>query len=114
MKKEFGTEPDDLLAVIGPSICRDCYEVSSDVAEAFHQEFGEEQCKEFLTGKSADKYLLDLWRANEIILQEVGIPSSRIQVSGLCTCCHPGLLFSHRASGGRRGNLAGVITPGHL
>ncbi len=113
MKREFGTDPANLLAVIGPSICRDCYEVSGDVAEAFRQEFREEQCKEFLTGKSGDKYLLDLWHANEIILREAGIPASRIQISGLCTCCHPEFLFSHRASGGRRGNLAGVITPGY-
>ncbi|MCH5265300.1 MAG: peptidoglycan editing factor PgeF [Lachnospiraceae bacterium] len=112
MGREFGSQPEDILSVVGPSICQDCYEVSGDVAEAFREEFTPEQCRELLLEKPEDKYMLNLWRANEIILQEAGIPASQIQVSGLCTCCHPELLFSHRASHGRRGNLAGVITLG--
>lgn len=112
MKQEFGTKPENLLAVIGPSICRDCYEVSGDVAEAFRKDWKEEQCREILEEKPAHKYQLDLWKANEIILEEAGIPVTQIEVSGLCTCCHPALLFSHRVTGGRRGNLAGVITLG--
>ena len=60
--------------------------------------------------KSEEKFQLDLWRANEIILQEAGVPKNQIETSGLCTCCHPDELFSHRASHGKRGNLAGVIT----
>lgn len=110
MRDEFGSVPDELLAVIGPSICRDCYEVSEDVAEAFRQEFKEEQWEELLMAKPEHKYQMDLWRANEIILTEAGIPASQVQVCGMCTCCHPDFLFSHRASGGKRGNLAGVMT----
>lgn len=112
MNKEFGTKPEDLLAVIGPSICQECYEVSEDVAESFQAEFAKNQWDEILLRKPAHKYLLNLWRANEIILQEAGIPAEQIQVSGLCTCCNPDLLFSHRATHGRRGNLAGAITLG--
>ena len=41
MEKAFGSRPEDLLAGIGPSICRDCYEVSGDVAEAFRALFAE-------------------------------------------------------------------------
>lgn len=110
MAQEFGSKPENLLAVIGPSICASCYEVSEDVAEAFQKEFRKEQWQEILEEKQAHKYQLNLWRANEIILEEAGIPEEQIEVSGLCTCCHPDLLFSHRATGGRRGNLAGVIT----
>lgn len=112
MEQEFGTDPKNLLAVIGPSICASCYEVSSDVAEKFREAFREEQWEEILVRKPAQKYQLDLWRANEIILAEAGIPEDQIEVSGLCTCCHPDLLFSHRATQGRRGNLSGVITLG--
>ena len=110
MEEEFGSNPKDILAVIGPSICKDCYEVSEDVAAAFQKEFKEEQWQEILEEKPAHKYQLDLWRANEIILEEAGIPKEQIEVSGVCTCCHFDWLFSHRATGGRRGNLAGVIT----
>lgn len=112
MGREFGTRPERLLAVIGPSICQKCYEVSQDVADAFQREFARTQWDDLLMAKPDKKYQLDLWRANEIILTEAGIPVSRVQTSGMCTCCHPDLLFSHRASGGRRGNLAGVITLG--
>lgn len=110
MGQEFGTKPEDLVAVIGPSICQACYEVSEDVAEAFRREFAKGQWEELLIAKPQGKYQLDLWRANEIILQEAGIPAGQIQVSGMCTCCHADVLFSHRASGGKRGNLAGAIT----
>lgn len=84
--------------------------MSEDVAAAFQKEFKEEQWQEILEEKPAHKYQLDLWRANEIILEEAGIPKEQIEVSGVCTCCHFDWLFSHRATGGRRGNLAGVIT----
>ena len=112
MEREFGTKPGNLLAVIGPSICASCYEVSEDVVVQFAKGFREVQWREIWEKKSAHKYQLDLWRANEIILEEAGIPRGQIEVSELCTCCHSDLLFSHRATGGRRGNLSGVITLG--
>lgn len=110
MEKEFGSKPEDILCVIGPSICQDCYEVSAEVAEQFKEEFEEKYWDEILMRKSDEKYQLDLWRANEIIFFEAGVPMEHIETSGLCTCCHPEELFSHRASHGKRGNLAGVIT----
>ena len=42
-------------------------------------------------------------------LKEAGVPPKSIQVSGVCTCCHKDLLFSHRATAGKRGNLNGFI-----
>ena len=80
MEEEFGSNPKDILAVIGPSICKDCYEVSEDVAAAFQKGFKEEQWQEILEEKPAHKYQLDLWRVNEIILEEAGIPKEQIEV----------------------------------
>lgn len=110
MKLEFGSRPEDILCVIGPSICQDCYEVSAETAEQFKAEFDKKYWEEILLPKPGEKYQLDLWRANEIIFLEAGVPPEHIETSGLCTCCHPEELFSHRASHGKRGNLAGVIT----
>ncbi len=110
MKEAFGTESVDLVAVIGPSICQACYEVSEDVAEIFAAEFrrpGQEQ--EILQAKGGGKYQLDLWRANEIVLTEAGLLPERIQVTDLCTCHNPRYLFSHRASHGQRGNLGAFL-----
>lgn len=108
MGQEYGTKPEDLICAIGPSICKDCYEVSEDVAEAFAAEFkGQEE--EILDDKGNGKYQLDLWKANEIILLEAGVKKSHLAVTNLCTCCNPELLFSHRASHGKRGNLGAFL-----
>lgn len=110
MKEVYGTRPEDIVAVVGPSICQVCYEVSEDVAEAFAQEFrGHGQTNEILINKGGGKYQLDLWRANEIILMEAGIPGEQIQVTDICTCHNSDYLFSHRASQGRRGNLGAFL-----
>lgn len=108
MKKEFGTEEKDVFCAVGPSICQDCYEVSEDVAEAFRNEFSGNEDK-ILIKKENGKYQLDLWRANEIVLSEAGVKKEHLAVTNVCTCCNPNLLFSHRASKGKRGNLAAVL-----
>lgn len=108
MKREFGTEAKDLVCAIGPSICQDCYEVSEDVADAFKEAFPG-HADEILLDKKNGKYQLDLWRANEIVLTEAGVLKENIAVTNICTCCNPDLLFSHRASHGKRGNLGAFI-----
>lgn len=108
MRREFGTNPKDVVCAIGPSICKNCYEVGADVANVFEREFSAYK-KDVLEEKGGGKYQLDLWRANEIVLLEAGVPSFRISVTTVCTCCNPGLLFSHRASMGKRGNLAAIL-----
>lgn len=110
MGKEYGTRAEDVTAAIGPSICRDCYEVGTDVAEEFAREFSRSiQGDQILYDKGNGKYMLDLWKANEIILTEVGILPEKIQITDICTCCNPDYLFSHRASRGRRGNLGAFM-----
>lgn len=108
MQEEFGTNPSDVICAIGPSICQDCYEVSEDVATEFEREFAGRE-KEILIDKGNGKYQLDLWRANEIVLTEAGVVPEHLEVTKLCTCCNPKVLFSHRASHGKRGNLAAVM-----
>ena len=108
MHTEFGTEPAEVYAAVGPSICRECYEVSADVAEQFAAEFAGHE-GEILTDKGQGKYLLDLWSANRIVLTEAGIRQEHLAVTDLCTCCNSDLLFSHRASNGMRGNLGAFM-----
>lgn len=108
MEREFHTRPEDVLAAVGPSICQDCYEVSADVADAFYKEFPGYE-KEILLDKGNGKYQLDLWKTNEIILREAGIAKEHLAVTNICTCCNSRLLFSHRASHGKRGNLGAFM-----
>lgn len=108
MKEAFGTNPNDVIAAIGPSICQDCYEISEDVAEYFIQEFKDHK-DEILIHKGSGKYQLDLWKTNEIVLLEAGILREHLAVTNICTCCNDKLLFSHRASHGQRGNLGAFL-----
>jgi YfiH family protein len=110
MGQAFGTNPKDLRVGIGPSICKACYEVGEDVAEAMKGAIGEESdgiLDEIPnTGhQSEQKYKLDLWKANERILCKEGVDPQRIEVTDICTCHNPHYLFSHRVSGEKRGNF---------
>lgn len=109
MKEQYGTRPEDLTAAIGPSICQDCYEVSEDVIGQFQEAFEETYWKEIFYEKPDGKYQLNLWRANELIFREAGLLPGRILTTDLCTCCNAKLLFSHRASKGKRGNLGAFL-----
>ncbi|MCI1304610.1 MAG: peptidoglycan editing factor PgeF [Lachnospiraceae bacterium] len=108
MSRQYGTDPADLICAVGPSICRDCYEVSEDVAEQFRDAFPGHEA-ELLTGGRAGHYQLDLWAANRIVLTEAGVLPEHIGMTDLCTCCNPKRLFSHRASGGRRGVMGSFL-----
>lgn len=108
MEEAFQTNAADLICAIGPSICKECYEVSADVAEAFMQAFPDRQ-NEILQTKKEGKYQLDLWKANELVLREAGVLQEHIAVTNICTCCNNKLLFSHRASQGKRGNLGAFL-----
>ena len=109
MKEAFGTNPADLICAVGPSICGSCYEVGPEVAEEFIVAFGG-RAGEILRDDRNGKFHLDLKKANRIILEEAGVEPDHITDSGICTCCYPDILFSHRASKGRRGTLGAFLS----
>lgn len=110
MTKEYGTNPEDVTCVIGPSICASCYEVSEDVASEFSKEFSQEIIPNILFKKENGKYQLDLWLANQSIMLEAGLLPKNITISTICTCCNDKIFYSHRASKGMRGNLAAILS----
>lgn len=109
MESEYGSKSQDIVCAIAPSICQKCYEVSEDVASRFLEVFGAGYGDELLYAKENGKYQLNLHKACEITLLEAGIEKEHLDVTDLCTCCNPDFFFSHRASNGMRGNLAGVM-----
>ncbi len=127
MQETYGCKPGDLHVVIGPSICRDCYEVSEDVAKVFMDRFPDDKEAERVIhelndagcilgervvnpGVGPGKYQLDLWLANAIIFRRAGVNPEHIAISDICTNENPNYLFSHRASGGKRGNLGAFLS----
>lgn len=109
MRQAYGTDAADVLAGIGPSICGDCYEVGKEVAEVFAEGFDKGQESQILRKSGNGKYLLNLWKANEIVLLEAGIRPNHLAVTDVCTKCNPELFYSHRVMGERRGNLAAFL-----
>ena len=97
MQEQYGTDPTQVFAAIGPSICQECYEVSGDVIGEFQEAFDESLWQELFYEKTDGKYQLDLWRANQIA------------VTNVCTHCNPDILFSHRSTGTARGNLSAFL-----
>ena len=109
MQKTYGSDPKDILAAIGPSICQDCYEVSEDVIVKFQKSFEEKYWTELFYQKENGKYQLNLWKANELVFEEAGILKKHIAVTNVCTHCNPDILFSHRTTGNKRGNLSAFL-----
>ncbi len=109
MQEKYGSRPEALLAAIGPSICQDCYEVSEDVIEQVRESYAKELWSELFYKKENGRYQLNLWEACRQNMLRAGLCPEHIEVTDICTCCNPDILFSHRASHGKRGNLAAFL-----
>ena len=108
MKKNFGTNPEDLICAVGPVIGRCCYEIDSACAEHF-KALSEIDYKLVLDEKPNGKFMADLALTNKLLLLHAGVKEENIVVSDLCTQCNSELLWSHRATKGQRGTMAAFM-----
>lgn len=108
MEKEFGSNPENIEAYIGVSICGECYTVGGEVAELFQKEFPE-ATRQTEEQKKEGTCQLDLWQVNRMILEQAGVKPENIVIGGVCTKCHSDVLYSHRVQGNDRGSLAGFL-----
>lgn len=108
MTEEFGTNPQDIVATIGPTINKCCYEVDEPVALRFKALDGLDTTK-FIFAKGSGKYMLDLAETNRQILVSAGVPNESITTSDVCTRCNHDIVWSHRATGGKRGGMCALI-----
>jgi YfiH family protein len=131
MRLEFGSQPEDLVAAIGPGIGACCYAVGEEVFSEFESQFHyartlfrEVGSSDLVRAKYPLLFLsqrppghsnlgpslhLDLMEANRRQLLAAGVNPGAIKVAGGCTSCQPEIFFSHRASGGRTGRQMAVI-----
>ena len=127
----FGSLPRDLKAAIGPGIQGCCYEVGEEVRTKFESQFAyapslfrevkdsdpvrEKYPLLFLTARAPGhselpkRIFLDLVEANRQQLIAAGVPKKNIEMSPLCTNCHPELLFSYRAEKGKTGRMMAAV-----
>lgn len=108
MQSVFHCDPINIVAGIGPSIGKCCFEVGKEVIIAAEEGLGD--IRGLVEGGPADKYQFDLWEANRRQLEQVGVPTARIEVAGICTVCHSDQFFSYRGDKGNTGRFgAGIM-----
>lgn len=120
MTRTFGTRPADVVAAIGPSIAACCYEVGSDVVDAFaaagHNRLLIDRwfplARPHGPPGGRPSLRLDLAAANRDQLRLAGVPEAAIHVVGLCTAMHLGVLTSFRAERERAGRIVAAIRAG--
>lgn len=99
MKFQFGSEPADVHAAIGPCIGPCCFQVGREVASQFERYFA----------GAANLTHIDLAEANIRQLQEAGVPLDQIARSGQCTMCNATLFHSFRRDKHEAGRLVSAI-----
>ena len=102
-----GCRTEDILVAIGPCIGVCCYEVGTELFDAF---VGKDARFAACFVPSGDRYHLDLVHANKLVLARAGIADAHIDALNLCTCCDGREWFSHRRMGVNRGTMSAFIT----
>lgn len=105
MEATYFTKPTDIIAGIGPSIGGHHYQVGIEVFETARKIAPQIAEKSFRF--QGDGIFFDLWKANTIWLESMGVKF--IEVSGICTVCNPEQWFSHRGENGKTGRFGAVI-----
>lgn len=107
MNRAFGTHPERLRAVIGPSISEAAFEVGDEVYDAFvaanfPMSTIAHRCP---CNNGGSKWHIDLWAANVLSLEQSGVKLEHIHVSGICTYTHHDTFFSARRLGVDSGRI---------
>jgi YfiH family protein len=105
MVENYGTNPQDILAAIGPSIGPDHYSIGNEVLERVHTSFPANIDK-IIINKNKKTYF-DLWKANRIILSEAGV--EKIETAEICTSCNLNDWYSHRGEHGKTGRFGMIL-----
>lgn len=105
MRKNYNTNPKDVIAGIGPSIRKCCYEVKEELRVEFQKNYSAQEVNSLFLYES-HRIKLDLIKANMIQLLNFGIDERNIEVSKYCTKCNHHFFFSYRHSQKTGRNLA--------
>lgn len=108
MVTDYGCRREDILAAIGPSISRCCFETHSDVPDALIAGLGI-GISPFIHPLPAGKFKVDLAGIIAHTLTLAGLSPHHIHTTDHCTACRTDLYWSHRVLGDRRGSMASMI-----
>ncbi|MDE7245218.1 MAG: polyphenol oxidase family protein [Oscillospiraceae bacterium] len=108
MARLFRARPEDIHVAVGAGIGMCCFETGDDVPDAMRTAFGS-GADAFIRSNGCGKWFVDLKGINVWRLLKSGVKEAHIDVCPLCTACNPGLFWSHRKCGERRGLQCGLI-----
>ncbi|MEO8480694.1 MAG: peptidoglycan editing factor PgeF [Acidobacteriota bacterium] len=108
--RRLGVSPEDLVAVIGPSIGPCCYQVDGAVKDAFADAPGESAA--WFAADGPGKWKLDLWMATVDQLTAAGVPRASVHVARLCTSDHPDRFYSYRRGDRETGRMVAAVRLG--
>jgi YfiH family protein len=107
LAKEYDSKPEDLRVAIGASAGPCCYEVGSEVIEAFTKRFADGE--KLFTETRPGHALVDLLMANRDQLESAGVLRERIHTAPICTMCRTDLFFSYRKEKSRHGKVGRLM-----
>ncbi len=107
MREEYGCDPRDMRAALGPAISGERYEVGEECLPPFRERHP--NWRDFATPLGRGKWLLDLPLAARLQLASAGIPESRIGAPGPCTFSESSKFFSYRRDGPQTGRLLSAV-----
>lgn len=106
MHRHFGSEYQDLRAVIGPAIRQCCFETDADVPTALRNALG--TAVDPFMSYNGIKWHIDLQQINALWLEQCGL--TKIDICPYCTACRQDLFWSHRKVGNARGAQIAMIS----
>lgn len=109
MITSYNSNIDNIIVAIGPSIGGCCFEVGKEV----YDEFCSMDClplDNWFSKAKTDKYFIDMWKVIESMFLKIGVKRQNITIADICTKCNSDIFFSHRATNGKRGSMAGIIS----
>lgn len=109
MKSEFGSDPQNIKACIGPSIGMCCFQVDKPVVDIFNGKYSFADKYIMNDEKAEGKYKIDLWGINKEVLMSKGVKEENIEIGGICTKCNSDVFYSHRAMGESRGTMGAFL-----
>lgn len=108
MGTQFGCQPGNIIAAIGPAIGGCCFQTQKEVPTAMLETYGS-MAAPFIRPDGPDHFRVDLRGIIAQSLQDAGLSPDHIDVSDHCTACRPDLFWSHRLVGNARGSMAAMI-----
>lgn len=108
MINDYNSNPCNIICCVGPAIGQCCYEIDQSCYDEFAK-LEELDLDKIMISKGNGKYMANLLETNKQILMLSGVPEENITISDVCTKCNSELLWSHRATNGKRGTMCAFM-----